>query len=132
MKIFIYSTITFLLIGCSTLTENKVVGYYQIDKFTIRDTGKKIIELNYLNLRNDNTFKLSNPIGKDSIVGNWKIINSNSKEGGEIEFTVQTKVIHAKIGGTIIYFEYPNDFYLGYYENVLYIKITQPPNDINK
>jgi hypothetical protein len=115
--------------SCCTPPENyeEITGVYEIDKHTVRDATKTNLVHHYLQLKKDQTFKLGNVNREGDISGTWKITQSNKNKTRIIHFNFQNRQIQAKHRGTIFYFNYPNDFYSGYYNSVLYVKLNKTP-----
>lgn len=130
IKISIFCISIFLFSSCTEPTKPKVVGYYSIDKYSVRDTFRTIISLSYLTLKDDETFVLSNLNKKGSIIGKWKILKSNGEDEGVIQFEFEHKIIQASLRQSILSFTYPNDFNDGYYDNILYVKLNTPPSEL--
>lgn len=117
-----------LLISCDKPNENLIVGKYGIDKYRIRDTSINVDVYTHLFINTDKTFELSNIGGTKK--GSWYIQHLSYKKNdnggtelrGEIFFLLNDKSTKAELKGNIIEFTFPNDFYLGKYETLLYVK----------
>ncbi len=127
MKIIkiIISTLFFLnFVSCSKMEKSEIIGNYGIDKGVLRDANIKIEEYSTLSLNDDNTFQLRNYEKEIKINGSWAIVENKNEEEVVIEFNYLNKQITASLRGTIITFEYPNDFYNGRYKHLLYVKLS--------
>lgn len=127
MKIIkiIISTLFFLnFVSCSKMEKSEIIGNYGIDKGVLRDANIKIEEYSTLSLNDDNTFQLRNYEKEIKINGSWAIVENKNEEEVVIEFNYLNKQISASLRGTIITFEYPNDFYNGRYKHLLYVKLS--------
>lgn len=127
MKIIkiIISTLFFLnFVSCSKMEKSEIIGNYGIDKGVLRDANIKIEEYSTLSLNDDNTFQLRNYEKEIKINGSWAIVENKNEEEVVIEFNYLNKQITASLRGTIITFQYPNDFYNGRYKHLLYVKLS--------
>ena len=118
----IVAVVAFVFFSCSNY-EKEISGTYLIDKFAYNDTSVVIEACPFLILHKDKTFNLKKHNGSIYITGNWRIFKRNiiSKEV-LVEFSYENKKIQGLLKGTIFYFHYPNDFYFGKYNILLYIK----------
>lgn len=113
--------ISFLIIelqGCNSDDNQKIAGKYQFDKFVLRKDKKKDPREPILILNSNNTFEL---LRDNKLNGTWRKTNLIGEEKN-IEFQFFNKRITGKLNGTIIYFEYPNDFDSGIFESMIYVK----------
>lgn len=123
--IFVQLFSTFLLVD---FNDEKVIGEYLIDKFDIRDTTLKAQYYPTLLINKNHIFELKDVDEKAGLVGKWKALNQkklNFKDYDNIliEFTYNVnQKIQAELDGNIIYFYYPNDFYKGKFNRVLYVR----------
>lgn len=110
------------LCGCNKIDKSKIAGVYILDKVVERDTSVSINDYKVLIIDLNNTFTLKkNENDSMKISGNWEILSS-SKTESIIQFKYSSRSINGLLNGSIFYFDYPNDFYLGKYRNTLYVK----------
>ncbi len=138
MKKIIHLLILFLYIftvnSCNKVEEREISGVYEVDKITVKDKVETK-PYTFLKLNPDYTFKLisDNKTQKDSISGSWKIkdlpiyikISSPFEKETVIQFTYSGKQTEGRLRGTIIYFDYPNDFHGGRFQSMLYVKLRE-------
>jgi hypothetical protein len=99
--------ISFVIVGLQGCNGNqKIIGEYQLDKFVLGKGKRKNSEAPILKLNSDNTFEL---LRNNKLNGTWRKTNLIGEEN-IIEFKYSDKKITGKLRGTVIYFEYPNDF----------------------
>lgn len=110
-----------LFLSCSGIKKEKILGHYKMDKRVTKDTSVQSVIYQHLYLNENDTFILKNS-NSEKIIGRWKILNSTSSDEGTIEFSFDNKTIRTQLKGTILRFEYPNDFYKGKFQLVLYIR----------
>ena len=113
--------ICLFFISCSKFNPVDFVGRYQLDKNVIRTNVNYTLEP-ILTIKSNNEFELQ----KDSLIkGHWQFIRYD-KESAIVEFSFLGNKIFWKFRGTIIYFDYPNDFDNGAFESMLYVKLVTP------
>ena len=118
----------FLTISCGKLEKEVIVGSYEIDKCILRDTLIKAQDYRVISIKSDNSFQLKYLEGENSvIIGKWEILKSDKNEAF-IRFNYSDKHIDGVLKGTILNFDYPNDFHSGKYENILYVKLKKRIN----
>ncbi len=115
-----------LFTSCTHVDESDMVGEYFIDKWEYRDSSLNAVLYPILSIKKDNRFELKESNGSVCIFGTWKTQKRRmfSKNNDiSIEFYYDgNKIIRSDLKGTIFYFYYPNDFYQGKYNVVLYVK----------
>ncbi|MEI6348001.1 MAG: hypothetical protein WCP69_08655 [Bacteroidota bacterium] len=122
----------FAITSCTNIDESPIYGEYEIDKRVVRDTSIVVDVYEILSIKRDKTFELKHYSGKEgNLLGSWKIQEISSKKSigsenyeinAKIQFTLQSKTILGEIRDNIIYFEFPNDFYSGRFDKLLYVK----------
>ncbi|MDN3672418.1 hypothetical protein QWY99_05025 [Flavobacterium branchiarum] len=119
-------SITAIIISCSSkIDESQIVGKYEIDKFVLRDSLIKVEEFRLLLLNSDKTFELNNYHNKLNSKGIWRVKKTRNNDEIIIEFSFSGRKIEGLLNGNIISFVYPNDFYFGKYNNLLYVKLRK-------
>lgn len=119
-------SITAIIISCSSkIDESQIVGKYEIDKFVLRDSLIKVEEFRLLLLNSDKTFELNNYHNKLNSKGIWRAKKTRNNDEIIIEFSFSGRKIEGLLNGNIISFVYPNDFYFGKYNNLLYVKLRK-------
>lgn len=127
-----YKTIVLVILAviiqsCKNKNSIDFVGFYEIDKNVKRNQSDKTLTHNFLIIKSNNTFKLCNINDSNSIIGHWEIIKFERNNTAIIQFTFNNNVIRGKLNDTILTFEYPNDFYSGLYEILIYVKLSKEP-----
>jgi hypothetical protein len=121
----IYIILFFIFNGCRKIDNDKIIGRYGIDKYEIRDDTNKTTDYALLILNPKNCFELSRYNNNETIKGKWWVFKSKSSTEAVIRFKYSNNQIDGLLNGNILSFEYPNDFHLGKYQNVLYVKLIE-------
>lgn len=124
-KLLLFLLSTFAVASCGKMLESQIAGRYGSDKFALRDTSLKIEAYPLLLLNPDKSFELKRHNSPDKMVGSWKIIGLANEDEATLEFSFSDKTISASVRKTIIYFTYPNDFYNGKFESLIYVRLVR-------
>lgn len=122
----IISTVAFLiLISCKNEKRDNFYGYYQIDKFVVKNKENNIPDFRILKINENNTFELLKEKNDltNIIEGKFKLSSQNSQEKTFVFFH-NGKEITGILRGNIFYFIYPNHFHDDKYQSVLYVKLN--------
>ena len=124
-RLFLIPLTLIVLIRCSNMEQEDIIGNYKIGKFVIRDTLVNGEDFSVLSLKDDSSFELKNYHNSNKVIGKWERLSSLGTGDIQVQFSFQDKKITGVLKGTIFHFDFPNDLYNGKYESILYVRLTK-------
>jgi hypothetical protein len=121
-----------MLIGCSGISEDAIIGDYQIDKVVAIDKSESMTAYTLLSLKKNNNFELG--IGTTIFVkGKWHVTDSGYGKDASMKmerqatllFSYHGEEIVGRLRGNIVSFSVPNVFQKEKHLHATYVRLSE-------